>query len=75
MTGHPVTKRRGEKRLTVQPHSWSKTNEPKVHRYLYDSLNKDWFPACTMGRSWRQYHGTVTDDVDLPVTCKLCGLT
>lgn len=66
-----MAKRKGEKRLIVAPHRFS--TEPRVHKLLYDRTNKDWFPACTLGTTWRKYHGETVDTVDLAVTCKKCG--
>lgn len=68
-----MTKRKGEKRLIVAPHRYS--TEPKVHKYVYNQENRAWFPLCTVGSTWRQYHGEVVDTIDLAVTCKKCGIT
>lgn len=47
----------------------SKWGEPKVHRYLYGSLNKVWYVACR--GPYKDIQGEVVDN-DVEVTCKSC---
>lgn len=48
----------------------SRWGEGKVHRYLYDSLNKVWYVACR--KPYNDPHGREVD-ASTPVTCKKCG--
>ena len=56
-----------EKRFATYP---SRFSSGKVHRYLYDSLNKLWYVAC-VGTVRHGPHGRVVDPTT-EVTCKKC---
>lgn len=56
-----------EKRLLTGPNRWG---SGRVHRYLYDRVNKLWYCACQKPYAFG-YHGAVVDS-DTPVTCKRC---
>jgi len=56
-----------ERRFKTYSHRWG---EGKVHRYLYDSVNKMWYVACR-GIHRSTPHGRETI-VSAPVTCKKC---
>lgn len=57
-----------EKRFRTHPNRWG---QGKVHRYVYDSLNRVWYCLCVTPGPFPRYHGEVVDEKE-EVTCKKC---